>query len=52
MSAYYLLYHVLNVSNKWVVLFNSAFYSTTHMINPVSFRINCEFQWPRSSISR
>uniref|UniRef100_A0A914NRU1 G_PROTEIN_RECEP_F1_2 domain-containing protein n=1 Tax=Meloidogyne incognita TaxID=6306 RepID=A0A914NRU1_MELIC len=37
MFAYYLLYHVLNVSNKWVVLFNSFFYSTTHMINPVIY---------------
>ncbi|KAL3094711.1 hypothetical protein niasHT_022193 [Heterodera trifolii] len=37
MSAYYLLYHVFNVSNKWLVLFNSFFYSTTHMINPVIY---------------
>ncbi|KAF7632171.1 G_PROTEIN_RECEP_F1_2 domain-containing protein [Meloidogyne graminicola] len=37
MFAYYLLYHVFNVSNKWVVLFNSFFYSTTHMINPVIY---------------
>jgi hypothetical protein len=45
MVAYYLLYHVIVVQNKWIVLFNSFFYSTTHMINPVIyFSLNKEMR--------
>uniref|UniRef100_A0A915CUN4 G-protein coupled receptors family 1 profile domain-containing protein n=1 Tax=Ditylenchus dipsaci TaxID=166011 RepID=A0A915CUN4_9BILA len=45
MSTYYLLYHVFLIENKWVVLFNSFFYSTTHMINPVIyFSLNKEMR--------
>ncbi|KAI6241657.1 hypothetical protein M3Y99_00326900 [Aphelenchoides fujianensis] len=45
MSIYYFCYHVFDVQNKWVVLFNSFFYSTTHMINPVIyFSLNKEMR--------
>lgn len=45
MTTYYLVYHVFDVENKWVVLFNSFFYSTTHMINPVIyFSLNKEMR--------
>ena len=45
MTTYYLVYHVLEIDNKWVVLFNSFFYSTTHMINPVIyFSLNKEMR--------
>lgn len=45
MSTYYLVYHVFEVTNKWVVLCNSFFYSITHMINPVIyFSLNKEMR--------
>ncbi|CAD5215132.1 unnamed protein product [Bursaphelenchus okinawaensis] len=45
MSTYYMVYHVFEITNKWVVLFNSFFYSTTHMINPVIyFSLNKEMR--------
>lgn len=45
MTAYYLIYHIFAVESKWVMLFNSFFYSTTHMINPVIyFSLNKEMR--------
>lgn len=42
---YYICYHIFEVENKWVVLFNSFLYSTTHMINPVIyFSLNKEMR--------
>lgn len=62
---YYICYHIFEVENKWVVLFNSFLYSTTHMINPVIyFSLNKEmrlqlhkafkdlFKWLRCSKSK
>uniref|UniRef100_A0A914C1G3 G-protein coupled receptors family 1 profile domain-containing protein n=1 Tax=Acrobeloides nanus TaxID=290746 RepID=A0A914C1G3_9BILA len=45
MTAYYLIYHIFEIESKWVMLFNSFFYSTTHMINPVIyFSLNKEMR--------
>uniref|UniRef100_A0A7E4VJK1 G_PROTEIN_RECEP_F1_2 domain-containing protein n=1 Tax=Panagrellus redivivus TaxID=6233 RepID=A0A7E4VJK1_PANRE len=45
MTTYYLVYYIFETENKWVMLFNSFFYSTTHMINPVIyFSLNREMR--------
>lgn len=45
MTTYYLVYYIFETENKWVMLFNSFFYSTTHMINPVIyFSLNKEMR--------
>uniref|UniRef100_A0A914WC09 G-protein coupled receptors family 1 profile domain-containing protein n=1 Tax=Plectus sambesii TaxID=2011161 RepID=A0A914WC09_9BILA len=37
MFVYYLFFYIVEVSASWAVMFNSFFYSTTHMINPVIY---------------
>ncbi|KAI6214757.1 hypothetical protein M3Y94_00306400 [Aphelenchoides besseyi] len=45
MTTYYMVYHVFEIQNKWVVLFNSFFYSITHSINPcIYFSLNKEMR--------
>lgn len=45
MTTYYTVYYIFKTENKWVMLFNSFFYSTTHMINPVIyFSLNKEMR--------
>lgn len=37
MFVYYLFFYIVEVASSWAVMFNSFFYSTTHMINPVIY---------------
>uniref|UniRef100_A0A0N5A3T2 G_PROTEIN_RECEP_F1_2 domain-containing protein n=1 Tax=Parastrongyloides trichosuri TaxID=131310 RepID=A0A0N5A3T2_PARTI len=39
MTAYYLYIHVVTQNSKWLSVFHSFFYSTTHMINPIIYFI-------------
>uniref|UniRef100_A0A0K0E647 G_PROTEIN_RECEP_F1_2 domain-containing protein n=1 Tax=Strongyloides stercoralis TaxID=6248 RepID=A0A0K0E647_STRER len=37
MTAYYLYIHVVTQNSRWLSVFHSFFYSTTHMINPIIY---------------